>query len=149
MPLTFLTLLPTLILMLSATPVETSGAERHELRITDAAVVEWLADEESCDLKEAEFECLNHGDAYTIKAKMYKDCTGKQVYIQAAARKKDFSGETAPDEAVRQGFAVTKKMAAKDCPEKGECSLDTRSVCPLLDVAEVLNSDLVVIQRGD
>jgi hypothetical protein len=40
-------------------------------------------------------------------------------------------------------------MAAKDCPDPGECALDVQAVCPLLDVAEVLNSDLVVIQRGD
>jgi hypothetical protein len=138
------------ILMLSAgaVPAGAAGDEHHEFHITESSVIEWLSDEESCDTKEAEFQCLNHGDAYTIKAKMFKDCTGKHVYIHADAIKKGGDGGHETAEAVT-GFVLTKRMAAKDCSDPGECALDAKAVCPLLDVAEVLNSDLVVIQRGD
>jgi hypothetical protein len=144
---TLITGVTILTLLSGAAPAGTVG-EHHEIRIDDAGVIEWLSDEESCDTKEAEFQCLNHGDAYTITAKMFKDCTGKHVYIQATAVKKRGGGGT---EAVAgaPGFVLTKKMTTQDCPTPGECSLDTEAVCPLLDVAEVLNSDLVVIQRGD
>jgi hypothetical protein len=148
MLLTMLTTLPALLLLWAIGTPGVAGAEHHEIRITDSSVIDWLTDEDSCDVKEAEFQCLNHGDAYTVKAKMFKDCTGKHVYIQANAVKTADKAEPEPGEAM-PGFVLTKRMASLDCPTPGECSLDTTAVCPLLDVAEVLNSDLVVIQRGD
>jgi hypothetical protein len=159
----------TILTVLSGDALAGTIGEHHEIRVTDASVIEWLSDDDSCETKEAEFQCLNHGDAYTITAKMTKDCTGKHVYIQATAVKKSVSihsrlhpptdsvpaegifgeGDGTETAAGASGFVLTKRMAAQDCPTPGECSLDTAAVCPLLDVAEVLNSDLVVILRGD
>jgi hypothetical protein len=141
----FHTMFAALALLASLIPAANAGEERHTFTITDSSVIDWLSDADACEAKEAEFQCLSHGDPYVVKAKMFKDCTGKYVYIEASAVKK---GDVGSADAT-PGFALTKVAAAKDCPTPDSCSLDTRAVCPLLDVAEVLNSDLVVIQREE
>jgi hypothetical protein len=108
-----------------------------------------LADAESCGHMELELSCVNHGAEYTLTANMFKDCTGEKVNIQVTGvpRNRETGAESETEKF--KGVAITKSVAAQDCPNPENCGIDARTICPLLQVAEVLDSELIVILRGE
>jgi hypothetical protein len=133
---------------LTATPA-TGADTSHKIKIDDPAAQAWLADAESCGHMELELSCVNHGAEYTLTANMFKDCTGKKVNIQVTGV--PLNRETGAEAETEKfnGVAITKSVAAQDCPNPENCGIDARTICPLLQVAEVLDSELIVILRGE